>query len=104
MIYDKLVRDKIPEIIERDGKKATYRILDKSEYKEYLKNKLVEEVAELIESESIEEFADVVEVLQALIFECGYGVSDVYKKRCIKTAERGGFEKRICLIEVSEND
>lgn len=104
MIYDKLVRDKIPEIIEREGKKAHFRVLDKSEYKEYLEKKLDEEVAEFHESKSVEELADVVEVLLALIYEYGYGVCDVYEKRCIKTKENGAFEKKICLVEVEEDD
>ena len=104
MKYDKLVRDKIPEIIESKGKKAICRTLDEAEYKEYLEKKLDEEVAEFHESKDIEELADIVEVLVALAAECGYDFCDIYKKRCIKTAERGGFEKRICLIEVEEND
>ena len=100
MRYNKLVRDRIPEIIKARGKKANYRILDESEFIDYLEKKLDEEVAEFHKKKSIEELADVVEVLMTLITELGYSGSDVYKKRCLKSAERGNFDKRICLIDV----
>ena len=101
MKYDKLVRDKIPEIIEHSGKKATYRILGEAEYKEYLEKKLDEEVAEFHESKSVEELADILEVIYAL---CSvYSTQNTVKvEQLNKYIERGGFAKRICLIEVEE--
>ena len=98
MIYNKLVRDKIPEIIASTGKKATFRILNEAEYKEYLERKLDEEVAEFHESKSIEELADILEVIEALSGEPAYLYVEQAHKRC----ERGGFEKKLCLIEVKE--
>lgn len=99
MRYDKLVRDKIPEIIESTGKKAIYRTLSEAEYKEYLEKKLDEEVAEFHESKSIEELADIYEVMDAL---CAVHSSyiRVRVEQENKYIERGGFAKRICLIEV----
>ena len=101
MKYDKLVRDKIPEIIGRTGKKATFRTLDEAEYKEYLEKKLDEEVAEFHESKSIEELADIYEVMDAL---CAVHSSytRVRVEQMNKYVERGSFKKRICLIEVEE--
>ena len=102
MKYDKLVRDKIPEIIGRTGKKATYRILDEAEYKEYLEKKLDEEVAEFHESKNIEELADILEVVYALIEAQGRSAFELGSVRRRKFFERGAFGKRICLIEVEE--
>ena len=100
MRYDKLVRDNIPQIIESTGKKATYRILGEIEYKEYLEKKLDEEAAEFHESKSIEELADLLEVVDAL---CAvYGAGEVQKKRIEKRLVYGRFDKRICLVEVEE--
>lgn len=102
MRYDKLVRDKIPEIIESTGKKAIYRILDEAEYKEYLEKKLDEEVAEFHESKSVEELADILEVVFALMEAQGSSGSELGSMRRRKRHERGAFGKRICLIEVEE--
>ena len=101
MKFDKLVRDKIPEIIESTGKKAIYRILSEEEYKEYLEKKLDEEVAEFHGSKSIEELADILEVVYAL---CSIysSQSTVKVEQMNKYKERGGFSKRICLVEVEE--
>lgn len=101
MRYDKLVRDKIPEIIESKGKKVTCRTLSETEYKEYLERKLDEEVAEFHESKSVEELADILEVIAALCNTYSQ-YENVKIMQIDKWAERGGFEKRICLIEVEE--
>lgn len=102
MKYDKLVRDKIPEIIASTGKKATYRILDEAEYKEYLEKKLDEEVAEFHESKSIEEIVDIIDILDCLLTAYGYTFEEFCFACENKSKERGDFEKRICLIEVEE--
>lgn len=101
MKFDKLVRDRIPEIIARDGKKAVTRTLTDEEYKIYLEKKLDEEVKEFHESKSIEELADILEVISAL--------SDIYgtffemlSVRLVKIAERGGFYEKILLEEICE--
>lgn len=97
MKYNKLVRDYIPEIIKRNGGKAVTRTLTDEEFKEYLEKKLDEEVAEFHESKSIEELADILEVVYALTHV--YGSESVYLTRLRKLVERGGFHKKILLIE-----
>ena len=104
MKYDKLVRDKIPEIIEKSGKKAVTRMLDDDEYKLYLEKKLDEEVAEFHESKSLEELADIEEVLKALRKAYGYSFEELAAKRVVKMVERGGFDKKILLLEVCESE
>ena len=101
---EKLVRDKIPEIIEKSGKTAVTRILDDADYKVYLEKKLDEEVAEFHESGSLEELADIQEVIFALCRACGYTPEDLYATRSEKMVYRGGFKKKILLCEVREND
>lgn len=100
--YDKLVRDKIPEIIHGQGKGVCFRSLSDAEFKEYLEKKLDEEVAEFHESKSIEELADIVEVLYALAEVHGHTVFDLGRMRRRKLSERGGFVNRICLQGVCE--
>lgn len=95
--YDKLVRDKIPEIIIADGKRCKSRILSDSEMQEYLLAKLSEEVGELQSKPCAEEIADVIEVLMALSTQLGSSMSEVENIRRMKHAARGGFDKRILL-------
>lgn len=64
--YNKLVRDRIPEIIEQSGKKAVTRIAGDGEYRQYLREKLQEEVGEFMENGNPEELADILEVVFAL--------------------------------------
>lgn len=71
-IHNKLVRDKIPEIIEQSGKKAVTHILREEKYLAALETKLNEEVAEYQEDKNLEELADVLEVLQAICVAKGY--------------------------------
>lgn len=97
--YDKLVRDKIPEIIKQKGGTCTIRIADEKEYLEKLKWKLREEMDEFLEAQSEEELADLLEVIDAII-EC----KKFYRKnieliKSKKAEERGRFEKRIILEE-----
>ena len=67
MIYNKLVRDKIPQIIEQNGGKATFRQLLPEEYVQYLEIKLDEEVGEYHHDKTVEELADILEVVYALV-------------------------------------
>ena len=66
-IYNKLVRDKITDIIEADGRIAKYRILDENEYRRELNKKLQEEVKEYLEDNNVEELADIVEVIYGIL-------------------------------------
>ncbi len=100
--YDKLVRDKIPAIIEATGKTAvTDKILPEN-MQAALDRKFQEEVKEYLESHSVEEMADVLEVLHGIAFHTGIGWNQVEAERLRKKEERGGFEKGIRLIEVRE--
>ena len=102
MKYNKLVRDNIPEIIHKNGKGVQFRHLSDAEFKIYLEKKLDEEVAEFHESKSLEELADIVEVLYALAEVHGHTVFELGRMRRRKLREKGGFEKRICLEGVEE--
>lgn len=104
MRYNKLVRDKIPEIIAEDGVRASFRVLDESEMLTYLERKLDEEVREFHYSKNIEELADIYEVLKELIALCGYSPSAFIHLCNLKIEKRGGFSKRLCLLEVKEGD
>jgi predicted house-cleaning noncanonical NTP pyrophosphatase (MazG superfamily) len=98
MIYNKLVRDHIPRIIEETGGKAEIRILADEEYRIFLEKKLDEEVGEYHREQNAEELADILEVVYALAASIGCTkeeLNDVYRK---KHEARGGFEKRILLI------
>ena len=102
MLYYKLVRDKIPEIIERSGKKAKTYILSDKEYEIYLERKLDEEVKEYHDSKDVEELADILEVLISLAKTKGYSFAELLKLREHKSSERGGFSKKILLMSVDE--
>lgn len=101
MRYNKLVRDRIPEIIENTGKRAVFRVLsDDAEYLEYLERKLDEEVAEFHESKSVEEIADILAVVITLSRAMGIHDEELCLECLSKRDKRGGFDKRICLEEV----
>jgi predicted house-cleaning noncanonical NTP pyrophosphatase (MazG superfamily) len=95
MQYNKLVRDKIPEMLDEKNIPYEKRVADSDEYKIELINKLVEEVNEFCADGSVEELADVLEVIESLRKLPDY--SSVEKVRQDKFEDRGGFEKRIIL-------
>ena len=100
--YHKLVRDRIPEIIEADGKTCVCETLSDEEYIRLLDEKLSEELAEYQESKSLEELADLLEVMQAVVRARGWTLDELEQVRADKAAERGGFAKKILLKEVWE--
>lgn len=102
MESNKLVRDKIPEIMADSGIKATFRILAQSEYMEYLEKKLDEEVEEFHASKDIEELADIMEVLYAIAVAKGRGADKLDAERIKKRGARGGFSNRILLLDIEE--
>ena len=102
-IYNKLVRDRIPEIIETDGKTCITEILSDTQYLEMLDTKLNEELAEYQESKSLEELADLLEVMQAVVEARGWSWEQLEQVRQEKAAQRGGFARKILLKEVIEN-
>ena len=100
--YHKLVRDRIPEIIEADGKTCVYETLSDEAYIRLLDQKLNEELAEYQESKSLEELADLLEVMQAVVRARGWTLDELEQVRADKAAERGGFVKKILLTAVKE--
>ena len=98
--YNKLVRDRIPEIIEASGKRCICATLSDEEYLAKLDEKLNEELAEYQESKSMEELADLLEVIRAVAAARGSSIEEVEALRRDKAAKRGGFEKRILLTKV----
>ena len=101
--YDKLVRDRIPEIIESDGKTCVTEVLSTEQYLQKLDAKLNEELAEYQESKSLEELADLLEVMQAVVKARGWTLEELEQVRADKASKRGGFEVRLLLKEVQEN-
>ena len=98
-IYNKLVRDKIIDIIEADGRIAKYRILDDNEYRQELNKKLQEEVKEYLEDNNVEELADIVEVIYGILSSMNVSIQEFEKIRINKQEKRGAFEKKIYLEE-----
>ena len=101
--YNKLVRDRIPEIIQASGKTCTTEILTDQDYLRMLDAKLDEELAEYHKDQNIEELADLLEVLRAVTVARGYSLEELERICAEKAAERGNFEKRILLKEVYED-
>ena len=102
-IYNKLVRDMIPKIISKSGEKASCRILEKDEYLSELDKKLNEECAEYQADKSIDELADILEVIYAIVEARGHSISDLERVRAEKFSKRGGFANRIYLESVEDN-
>ena len=101
MVYNKLVRDRIPEIIESSGKTCLTATLSDEAYIHMLELKLNEELEEYQESKSMEELADLIEVIAAIAKIRGCSWEELLRIRNQKRGQRGCFEKRILLLEVS---
>ena len=101
--YNKLVRDRIPEIIESSGKTCVVEVLSDEEYLKYLDAKLDEELAEYHKDQNIEELADLLEVLRAAAIARGYSIEDLEQVRAAKAEKRGSFVKKLLLKEVVED-
>lgn len=99
-IYNKLIRDNIPNIIKADGKECTVEITEGEELIKLLNEKLQEEVDEYFESNDIEELADIVEVIHGILHNRGVTAEELENIRLKKKEERGGFSKGIKLLKV----
>ena len=98
MEYNKLVRDKIPQIIEKQGEKPNIRILENAEFTQCLEKKLDEEVAEYHKDRNTEELADILEVVFALAENLGCSTEQLMEVYREKHEKRGGFRDRVFLI------
>jgi predicted house-cleaning noncanonical NTP pyrophosphatase (MazG superfamily) len=96
-VYNKLVRDLIPQVIEKSGSKFDIHVAENEEYGKILEEKLREEVNEYLEDKNLEELADVLEVLVGLAGSLGYTEDELFQKRLQKKEERGGFSEGIVL-------
>ncbi|MFC7392898.1 phosphoribosyl-ATP pyrophosphohydrolase [Scopulibacillus cellulosilyticus] len=105
-IYNKLVRDKIPKIIQENGETCKIIKLDPSTYFQKLKVKLKEELNEYLQAEndedSVKELADILEIIYSLSVIHGKGFEEIEAARQKKLIERGGFKEKIFLIEISK--
>ena len=105
-IYNKLVRDRIPEIITINGGEPFTRILNDVEYKNELEKKLLEEYNEVhltkTSEERIEELADMFEIIKALAILENSSIDDVIEVAKSKSIKRGSFENKIYLEKVVE--
>lgn len=99
-IYNKLVRDKIPEIIEADGKTAKTHVLNNTDYLEELIKKLKEEFEEFNADRNVEELADIQEVLLAIAEALNIPPSELAHVMAEKAVKRGAFKKRIYLESI----
>ena len=105
-IYNKLVRDKIPNIIKGKGETPVVRILDENEYKKELENKLYEEYKEVIKAigdDRVEELADMLEVIRALASLENKTLNDVITIADKKVKKRGAFKEKVFLEKVVES-
>ena len=100
--YNKLIRDRIPEIIESSGKKAIVEKIKGEELLNLLNKKLFEELKEYEESGEVEELADLVEVVQAILDYKKISIEDFNRIREKKNESRGAFKEGLLLIEVVE--
>ena len=102
--YNKLVRDRIPEIIQSTGKSCVTEILSDEDYLRMIDAKLDEELAEYHKDQNIEELADLMEVIYAAAIARGYTLEQLEQVRAEKAAKRGGFAQKILLKEVIERE
>ena len=102
MKYNKLVRDRIPEIIEASGKSCVTEILSDKAYLRLVDAKLDEELAEYHSDQNIEELADLLEVIYSAAMARGYTLEQLESVRAAKAEKRGAFANKILLKEVIE--
>lgn len=98
--YNKLVRDRVPEIIKGNGEEPVTYILGDIEYKKALDDKLLEEVNEYLKEDNLEEIADIYEVICAILEYKGISFEDMQSIAIDKKNNRGGFYSRIFLKDV----
>ncbi len=106
-IYNKLVRDKIIDIILKDNGKPSFRTLDDNDFRIALKNKVLEEAQELSLAETredvINEISDIVELIESILKNYNINKEELLNKKEDKKVKRGGFDKKI-FLEYSDED
>jgi predicted house-cleaning noncanonical NTP pyrophosphatase (MazG superfamily) len=102
MKYNKLVRDKIPNIIKEDGKNPIIHIANEEEYWEKIKEKLNEEVDEFLKESNEEEISDILEVIDAICKFKEFDENEINKIKKQKAEKRGRFDNKIILDEVKD--
>lgn len=102
--YNKLVRDRIPQLIEESGRSYTSRALEKEEYFDALIDKIIEEIEEFRNSSNEEEIADVYEALDCLVQFKEYEPMHIDYLKLIRREARGSFKDGILLIDVEDED
>lgn len=104
--YNKLIRDKIPEIIKKNGAIPKISELNDEQFKTALREKLVEEAKELAEvktkEEILNELSDVMQLIESIAINNNFSISDIEKQKEKKKRERGAFEKKLFLEYVDE--
>jgi predicted house-cleaning noncanonical NTP pyrophosphatase (MazG superfamily) len=103
MQYNKAVRDKIPEIIQKDGHSCNVETLSDEKFLEQLEKKLSEELAEYQNDKNPEELADILEVIYRVAQLKGVSKEELEKVRIKKSEQRGGFDKNLFLIDTSKS-
>ena len=103
MQYNKAIRDKIPEIIQKDGHSCSVKTLPDEEFLEQLEKKLSEEVTEYQNDKNPEELADILEVIYRIAQLKGVSKEELGKIRIKKSEERGGFDKNLFFIDTSKS-
>ena len=102
MEYNKAIRDKIPEIIQKDGHSCNVKTLSDEKFLEHLEKKLSEEVAEYQNDKNPEELADILEVIYRIVQLKGMSREELEKIRIKKMDETGGFDKNLFLMDTSK--
>ncbi len=102
MIYNKLIRDNIPTILQQKGITTKTHIADKKEYTKKLLEKLEEEVKEYTQSQTIDEMADIFEVITTILKEKQWTIEQVIAVQQQKREQKGAFTARIILEETKE--
>jgi len=100
--YNKAIRDSIPEIIKNSGKSCNVKTLSDSEFLKEMESKLSEELQEYFDSKSVEELADVIEVIHRIAELRGTSVDDLEKIRIEKASTNGKFQKNLFLIDTDD--
>jgi predicted house-cleaning noncanonical NTP pyrophosphatase (MazG superfamily) len=100
--FNKLVRDRIPALIEESGRTQRSRVMDEAEYRDALLNKVVEEIEEFRLKENEEEIADIYEALDCLVRLKGFEPMHIDYIQLVKREARGSYNDRILLIEADD--